>query len=189
MLDARRLKFRHHLLPVTPLQAQAIHTVPGFVTAWHGMAWLSMGILVTTAWFECGDTDALHNAPLGSGGILTAMKLIFKWLCSAAALLAVAYLYHGVVVTSFTGALVAAAVLGALNTVVRPVLVLLTLPVTLVTLGLFLFVVNALMFWAAASLVSGLSVAGFGAALIGSLIYSVLQLAIEFVLERLLFNK
>ena len=117
------------------------------------------------------------------------MKLVLKWLCSAAALLAVAYLYSGVVVTSFTGALIAAAVLGALNTVVRPILVLLTLPVTLVTLGLFIFVVNALMFWAAASLVSGLSVSGFGAALIGSLIYSMLQLLIEFVLERLVFNK
>ena len=117
------------------------------------------------------------------------MKLVLKWLCSAAAMLAVAYLYSGVVVTSFTGALIAAAVLGALNTVVRPILVLLTLPVTLVTLGLFIFVVNALMFWAAASLVSGLSVSGFGAALIGSLIYSMLQLLIEFVLERLVFNK
>ena len=117
------------------------------------------------------------------------MKLIIKWLLSAAALLAVAYLYSGVVVTSFTGALIAAAVLGALNTVVRPVLVVLTLPVTLVTVGLFLFVINALMFWLAASLVSGLIVKGFVAALIGSLIYSVLQLAIEFVLERLFFNK
>lgn len=117
------------------------------------------------------------------------MKLIISWLLSAAALLAVAYLYSGVVVTSFTGALIAAAVLGALNMVVRPILVLLTLPVTLVTLGLFLFIVNALMFWAAASLVSGFNVTGFGAALIGSLIYSVLQLAIDFVLERLLFNK
>ncbi|MGH8830510.1 MAG: phage holin family protein [Polaromonas sp.] len=117
------------------------------------------------------------------------MKLIISWLLSAAALLAVAYLYSGVVVASFTAALIAAAVLGALNMVVRPILVLLTLPVTLVTLGLFLFVVNALMFWAAASLVSGLSVKGFGAALIGSLIYSVLQLAIDFVLERLLFKK
>ena len=86
------------------------------------------------------------------------MKLIVKWLCSAAALLAVAYLYSGVTVTSFPAALLAAAVLGALNTVVRPVLVLLTLPVTLVTLGLFLFVINALMFWAAASLLSGLHV-------------------------------
>ena len=114
------------------------------------------------------------------------MKLILKWLFSATALLAVAYFYSGVTVTSFTSALVAAAVLGALNLVVRPVLVLLTLPVTLVTLGLFLFVINALMFWAAASLLNGLHVTGFVAALIGSLIYSVLQLAIEFLLERLL---
>jgi putative membrane protein len=117
------------------------------------------------------------------------MKLLIKWLCSAAALLAVAYLYPGVVVSSFAGALIAAAVLGALNTVVRPLLILLTLPVTFVTLGLFLFVINALMFWAAASLVSGLNVSGFGAALIGSLLYSAMQLFIEFVLERLFFNK
>lgn len=117
------------------------------------------------------------------------MKFILKWLLSAAALLAVAYLYSGVVVTSFTAALIAAAVLGALNTVVKPLLVLLTLPVTLVTLGLFIFVINALMFWAAASLLSGLSVNGFTAALIGSLIYSVLQLAIEFALSRLMFDK
>ncbi|MDQ3059002.1 MAG: phage holin family protein [Pseudomonadota bacterium] len=117
------------------------------------------------------------------------MKLILHWLLSAAALLAVAYLYSGVAVSSFTGALIAAAVLGALNLVVRPILVMLTLPVTVVTLGLFLFIINALMFWAAASLVSGLSVSGFGAALIGSLIYSVLQLLIDFVLERLLFQK
>jgi putative membrane protein len=116
------------------------------------------------------------------------MKLIIKWIFSAAALLAVAYLYSGVTVTSFPAALLAAAVLGALNTIVRPILVVLTLPVTLVTLGLFLFVINALMFWAAASLLSGLHVTGFVAALIGSLIYSMLQLAIEFLLERL-FSK
>ena len=127
-----------------------------------------------------------HPPTRGSAAaILHRMKLILKWLLSAAALLAVAYLYSGVVVTSFTGALIAAAVLGALNMVVRPLLVLLTLPVTVVTLGLFLFIVNALMFWAAAGLVSGLNVTGFGAALLGSLIYSALQLAIEFVLERL----
>ena len=101
----------------------------------------------------------------------------------------VAYLYQGFAVTSFSAALIAALVLGALNLVVRPILVLLTLPVTLVTLGLFLFVVNALMFWAAASLVSGVSVNGFGAALIGSLLYSLLQLAIQFVLGRLLLDK
>ena len=117
------------------------------------------------------------------------MKFILKWFCSALALLAVAYLYSGVVVTSFTGALIAAAVLGVLNTIVRPLLVLLTLPVTVVTLGVFMFVINALMFWAAASLVSGLHVNGFVAAFIGSVIYSLLQLAIDFVLERLAPNK
>lgn len=116
------------------------------------------------------------------------MKLIFNWLLSATALLAVAYLYSGVVVTSFTAALVAAAVLGALNMVLRPILVLLTLPVTVVTLGLFLFVINAVLFWVAASLLSGLDVRDFGAALVGSLIYSALQLAIDFVLESLFPN-
>ncbi|MES2978077.1 MAG: phage holin family protein [Pseudomonadota bacterium] len=113
------------------------------------------------------------------------MKLLVKWLLSAAALLAVAYLYSGVVVTSFGSALLAAAVLGLLNMVVRPVLVVLTLPVTILTLGLFIFVINALTFWAAAGLLSGIDVRGFGAALVGSLIYSALQLAIELVLERL----
>jgi putative membrane protein len=116
------------------------------------------------------------------------MKLIVNWLLSATALLAVAYLYSGVAVTSFTAALLAAAVLGALNMVVRPILILLTLPVTLVTLGLFLFVINALLFWTAASLLSGLDVRGFGAALVGSLIYSALQLAVDFILESLFPN-
>jgi putative membrane protein len=113
------------------------------------------------------------------------MKLITQWLLSATALLAVAYLYEGVVVNSFGAALLAAALLGALNLVLRPILILLTLPVTLLTLGLFLFVVNALIFWAAAGLLSGLDVRSFGAALLGSLIYSMLQLAIDFVLARL----
>ena len=117
------------------------------------------------------------------------MKLLLKWLLSAAALLAVAYIYPGVSVTSFIAALLAAAVLAVLNVVVKPLLILLTLPVTLLTLGLFLFVVNALMFWAAAGLVGGVHVNGFGAALVGSLIYSALQLAIEFVLGHLLLQK
>ena len=113
------------------------------------------------------------------------MKILLKWLLSATALLAVAYLYSGVTVTSFTGALIAAAVLGALNMVVRPILVLLTLPVTVVTLGLFLFVINALMFWAAAGVLDGFHVNGFGAALLGSLIYSALGLVIESALGGL----
>ena len=91
----------------------------------------------------------------------------------------------GLIVAPIAAALLAAALLGALNLVLRPILILLTLPVTLLTLGLFLFVVNALVFWAAAGLLSGLDVRSFGAALLGSLIYSALQLAIDFVLARL----
>ncbi len=116
------------------------------------------------------------------------MKLIVKWLLSASALLAVAYLYDGVQINTFTTALVAAFVIGLFNTILRPVLILLTLPVTLITLGLFLFVINALMFWAAAGVMDGFKVSGFGAALLGSLIYSVFGLVIESALERL-FSK
>jgi len=117
------------------------------------------------------------------------MKLIIKWLLSAAALLLVAYLYSGVQVNSFTAALVAAFVIGLFNIVLRPVLVVLTLPVTVVTLGLFLFVINALMFWAAAYVLDGFQVNGFVAALLGSLIYSVLGIVIDSALESLLPKK
>ncbi len=111
------------------------------------------------------------------------MKLIIKWLLSAAALLAVAYIYPGVVVSSFGSAMIAAFVIGLFNMVLRPLLVLLTLPVTLITLGLFLFVINALMFWAASGVLDGFQVQGFGAALLGSLIYSALGLVIDAALK------
>jgi putative membrane protein len=117
------------------------------------------------------------------------MKLIVKWLLSAVALLAVAHLYSGVQVRDFTSALIAAFVIGLLNTILRPVLVVLTFPVTLVTLGLFLFVINALMFWAASGLLSGFQVTGFVAAMIGSLIYSLIGVVIESALERLFAHK
>lgn len=112
------------------------------------------------------------------------MKLIFKWLLSALALLAVTYLYSGVQVTNFSSALIAAALIGLLNMIVRPVLVVLTLPVTLITLGLFMLVINALMFWAASGLLDGFHVNGFVAALVGSLIYSLLGMLIETALGR-----
>ncbi|MEO5772467.1 MAG: phage holin family protein [Burkholderiaceae bacterium] len=116
------------------------------------------------------------------------MKLILRWLLLAAALLLVAYLYPGVTVKSFSAAMIAALVLGLLNTIVRPLLVMLTLPVTLLTLGLFLFVINALMFWAAAGVIDGFNVNGFVAALVGSLIYSLCGMVIDVAVERL-FNR
>ena len=117
--------------------------------------------------------------------MLDGMKLIVRWLLLAAALLLVAHLYRGVSVASFEAALIAAFVIGLLNTLVRPVLVLLTLPVTLLTLGLFLFVINALMFWWAGSMFDGFKVPGFGAALVGSLIYSLCSMVIDAAMERM----
>jgi len=116
--------------------------------------------------------------------MLAPMKTLTRWLLLAAALLLVAYLYPGVSVTSFTSALIAALVLGLLNTLLRPVLVLLTLPVTVLSLGLFLFIINALMFWMAATVLDGLAVTGFAAALIGSLIYSLCGMVIDVAIER-----
>lgn len=113
------------------------------------------------------------------------MKLLAKWLLSAVALLAVAHLSIGVEVQTLMAALIAALVIGLFNTLLRPILVLLTLPVTLLTLGLFLFVINALMFWAASGVLDGFYVRGFGAALLGSLIYSLLGVVIDSALQRL----
>ena len=113
------------------------------------------------------------------------IKIVVRWLLLAAALLLVAHVYTGVSVSNFTSALIAALVLGLLNALLRPLLVLLTLPVTVITLGLFLFVINALMFYFAAELLSGMAVTGFGAALIGSLIYSLCGVVIDTALERL----
>ena len=117
------------------------------------------------------------------------LKLFAKWVLSASALLFVAYVYSGVSVATFTTALLAALVIGLLNAVVRPVLVVLTLPVTVVTLGLFLFVINALLFWAAAAVLDGFQVRGFFAALIGSLLYTLIGVVIESALERLFAKK
>jgi len=117
--------------------------------------------------------------------MLAAMKTLTRWLLLAGALLLVAHLYPGVEVKNFWSAMIAALILGLLNTLLRPVLVLLTLPVTVVSLGLFLFVINALMFWAAAGVLDGFAVTGFGAALIGSLIYSLCGMLIDTVVERL----
>lgn len=113
------------------------------------------------------------------------MKLILKWLLCATALLAVAQIYSGVVVPSYGVALSAALVIGLFNIFLRPLLIVLTLPVTVLTLGLFLFVINALLFWAAANLLDGFEVHGFVAALLGSLIYSAFCLVIDSALERL----
>ena len=110
------------------------------------------------------------------------MRLILLWLLNAVALLAVAYLLPTIHVASLGAAMIAALLLGLVNAVLRPLLLLLTLPVTLVTLGLFIFVINGLMFWLAGSLIEGFAVDGFWPAVFGSLLYSVMSWALSSLL-------
>ncbi|AWI55358.1 hypothetical protein DEH84_17030 [Aquabacterium olei] len=113
------------------------------------------------------------------------MKLIVRWLLLACALVLLTQWDLGLSVRSFGSALLAAFVIGLLNAVVRPVLILLTLPVTVLTLGLFLFVINALTFQMASGLLDGFQVSGFGGALLGSVLYSLWGLVIDVALERM----
>ncbi len=113
------------------------------------------------------------------------MKLLIKWLLSACALLLVAQLFPAISVASYADALFAALLIALLNTFIRPVLIILTLPVTLLTVGLFLFIINALMFWSAGRLLDGFEVPSFTYAILGSLCYSALSILIDFALEAL----
>ena len=107
--------------------------------------------------------------------MLAAMLLrtaLLVWLINALALLALPYVVPSVRVDSFVTALVAALVLGLANTLIRPLLVLLTLPVTVLTLGLFVFVINALLFW-------GFAVGGFWSAFFGAIVYALISWAVS----------
>lgn len=112
------------------------------------------------------------------------MRLLLIWLINTVAIFSLPRLLDSVEVDSFTTALFAALVLGLVNTLIRPLLVLLTLPVTLLTLGLFIFVINGLMFWAVADLVQGFRVAGFGSAVLAALVYSVISWLMSAILLR-----
>ncbi|MGV8946323.1 MAG: phage holin family protein [Lutibacter sp.] len=103
------------------------------------------------------------------------MKLILKILLTAVAVLVIAHFLSGVTVVNFTNAVFVAIVLGILRITVKPILVILTLPVTIVTLGLFLLVINAVIIMLASEILNGFQVSGFWVALIFSLILSVFQ--------------
>ncbi|RJG03424.1 phage holin family protein [Noviherbaspirillum sedimenti] len=110
------------------------------------------------------------------------MRLLLTWLINAAALFALPYLIQSIKIRSFGVALVAALVLGLINTLIRPLLVILTLPVTLLTLGLFILVINGLLFWLAGRLVPGFHVGGFWPAVGGALVYSLISWALSSLL-------
>lgn len=106
------------------------------------------------------------------------LRLLVTWLLNALALLVLPYVVHSIRVTSVSSALFAALVLAFINTLIRPLLVVLTLPVTLLTLGLFIFVINGLLFWFVGSFVPGFVVGGFWAGVFGAIVYSIISWAL-----------
>lgn len=112
------------------------------------------------------------------------MKLILRWLINAGTLLLLANFLPGMVVSGWYSALIAALIIGLLNAIIRPVLMVLTLPVNILTLGLFTFVINALLFWLASSVVKGFDVDGFGTAFLGALILTLVSWLVSALLKK-----
>ncbi len=113
------------------------------------------------------------------------MKLLIGWLLNALALLAVAYFLPDIQVSNFMSALIAAAVIGLANMLIKPILLILTLPVTIITLGLFIFVINGILFWLAGYLLQGFDVKTITAGIIGAIVYSL----ISWILSAVLIDK
>ncbi len=111
------------------------------------------------------------------------MKILLLWLLNALALFAVAGLVNGVHVEGFGAAMLAVVILGLANALIRPLLVLLTLPVTLLTLGLFIFVINGLLFWFVGSVLKSFIVTDFLSGLLGAILYSVFSWALASLLR------
>jgi putative membrane protein len=111
------------------------------------------------------------------------MRILLAWLVNAAALFLLPFVFSWVEVDSIQAALVAALVLGLVNALVRPILFVLTLPVTLLTLGLFLFVLNGLLFWAVGSFVDGFRVTGFWPGVFGAIVYSLISWALSAIVQ------
>ena len=106
------------------------------------------------------------------------MRILVAWLINALALFLLPYVFPWVTVDSMGAALIAALVLGLVNALIRPILFLLTLPVTILTLGLFILVINGLLFWWVGSFLEGFRVAGFWSGVFGAIVYSLITWAI-----------
>lgn len=107
------------------------------------------------------------------------IRLLIRWVLFALALLFTAWIVPGISFANFQTALLAAFVMGLVNIFIRPIILVFTLPLNLLTLGLFTFVINALMFLLVAKIVAGLVITGFLAALLGSIVLSVISLFIN----------
>ena len=107
------------------------------------------------------------------------MRILLAWAINALSLLALPYVISAVKIDGFGTALVVALVLGLLNAVIRPVLIVLTLPINILTLGLFTFVINGLMFWLVAHFIDGFAVTSFGWAILAAIVYSLISWAVS----------
>ena len=112
------------------------------------------------------------------------MKLLFRLLANAGTLLLLAYYLPGIEVSGWYTAIITALILGLVNAILKPILVILTLPVNILTLGLFTLVINALLFWFVASFIQGFSVSGFWPAFWGALILSVVSSLVSGLLKK-----
>ena len=111
------------------------------------------------------------------------MLLLVRWALNAVALMLIPEVVTSIQVDSFSAALVAALLIGLMNALLRPILLILTLPITLLTLGLFALVINALLFWGVSELVGGFRVPGFWPAMYGAILYSVLTWLVNIALK------
>ncbi len=110
--------------------------------------------------------------------------ILIRWLTTTGAILLTAYLLSGIHVDGFLSAFLAAAMLGILNALFRPIALLITLPINVLTLGLFTFVINALMLKMASGLISGFDVHGFGSAIVGSLMVSIISWLLNSFIDK-----
>jgi putative membrane protein len=117
------------------------------------------------------------------------LRLLLLWTLNALALVAVANFVPGIHVDGFQAAFIAALILGLVNTLIRPIFLVLTLPVTVVTLGLFIFVINGLMFWFAGSILRGFVVDSFWAGVLGAVLYSIFSWALSSAAAQVLVRK
>lgn len=111
------------------------------------------------------------------------MRIVAKWVIVALSFLALPHIISGITIDSFQTALIVALVWGVVNLIIRPIILLLFLPVTIITLGLFTFVVNAMLFWGVGSFVDGFEVSGFVPAFFGALIISAVSVVVNILFK------
>lgn len=112
------------------------------------------------------------------------MKLILRWLLQAGGLILVGYLIPEIEISSFYIAMIAALLIGLINVTIKPLIIILTLPINILTLGLFTLIINALLFWFISSFVVGFIVGDFVFAFYGALVYSILSWLINGLLKK-----